>query len=80
MTYVVKRGKEYWTSHQGEKSVYFVEKSDAGGYDIVREWWHINDSDDVPNRRDIVENRPTQRGAQQRMGRLLKPLTTAGRR
>ena len=74
--YVVKRGKEYWVTGGGEKSVYSVKKAGAR-WNIIREWWPIND-DDVPIQTEVVSSHETRLGAAQRMGRMLKPLTLGG--
>ena len=80
--YVVKRGKEYWVSGGGETSVYSVVHAPEDSYKpyhIIREWWWHADPEDTPEEREVVERHLTLRNARQRMGRMLKPLTTAGR-
>ena len=79
--YAVKRGKEYWVSGGGERSVYSVRPVPNHGDDrfqIIREWWLTND-DDSPVKLEVVETHATERGARMRMGRLLKPFTSSGR-
>lgn len=79
--YVIKRGKDYWVSGAGEKSIYSVRPVPQHGDDrfqIIREWWPVND-EDAPTQTEIVSTHDTERGARMRMGRLMKPLTTYGR-
>ena len=72
--YVLKRGKEYWVTGGGEKSIYSVKPSDDGEFNVVREWWPLND-DDAPIREEVVSSHKTRLGAAQKLGRMLKPFT-----